>query len=49
VFFSDHISSIDALVAKYARYRVEQDFIEVRRPGSFLFGMRLRVRERTDA
>jgi hypothetical protein len=49
VFSSDNRSSTAALVAKYARHRVEQDFIEVRTPGSFLLGMRLRVRARTNA
>lgn len=47
VFSSDHQPSTDALVKKYARYRVETDFIQVQQPGSFLLGMHMRVRERT--
>jgi hypothetical protein len=47
VFSSANLPSIDALVKKYARYRVEMDFIEIRKPRSVLLGMHTRVRERT--
>jgi hypothetical protein len=49
VFSSTDLPSIDSLVKEYARYRVEMDFIEIRKPGSILHGMSTRVRERTTA
>lgn len=47
VFSSRELASVEALIKKYARYRVELDFIEIRNPGSFMFGMHTRVREQT--
>jgi hypothetical protein len=47
VFSSADLPSIDALVKKYARYRVEMDFIRIRKPKSVLLGMHTKVRERT--
>lgn len=37
-------SSVEALARKYAQYGIDVEFIEIRRPDSFIFGMRDRVR-----
>jgi hypothetical protein len=45
VLFATKSTDIAALVAKNARYRVDIDFFKERREGSFILGMRERVRE----
>lgn len=49
VLSSQTLPSVEALVVKYARYRVSAEFIQIREPKGFLGGMHIRVREPSPA